>query len=96
MDISAFRALVQGIKRRESSADKLNIIGSCLRGAEYISAEQTAELVRMMTSDEDQLAVAKMCADQSTSPRAYYQTTVGNSLRSDGMKEQFQQFMATQ
>ena len=45
----------------------------------------------MMSTENDQLKMAEMAFEYSTSPNEYYQTTVSNSTR-----EQFKQFMGRQ
>ena len=36
MDLSTFKVLIKSVKKRETSAEILDVIGSCLRGAEFI------------------------------------------------------------
>ena len=92
MDRTTFKVLIQSIKSSEDSLEKFNTIGSCLRGAEYISSFQVAELVRLMSSDDDQLEVAKMSFNYTIDGNIY-EATVGNSFRNVSTKEKFRQFI---
>ena len=92
MDLSTFKVLVQVVKREETSEKKLAVIGRCLRGAEYISAYQTAELIRLMPTDDDQLEVAQMAYQYNTDSKIYA-SVVGDSMKSASAREQLNQFI---
>ena len=53
---------------------------------------KVAELVRLMTTDEDQLHVATMALRSSTDTNIY-QTTVGNAFRNVSTKKKFDDLM---
>jgi hypothetical protein len=93
MDPSTFKVLIQVVKQKETSIEKLSVIGNCLRCADYISAYQTAELVRMMPSDNDQLEVARMAYDCTTDQKIFG-SVVGDSMKSTSAREQLNQLVA--